>query len=422
MENNMIKKILPLALLLLFLISCGGPGRGNEAAVNYRQKAREIRSLTSTLPEDIGDDDARRYLTKLQKMMTALESEKAREDLRVVPVNSQTVSRGYIAEKVQYLGDITGDPSVAVYPKISDIFTEIRVENGDRVNKGDILARIDDASVRNSKQQAEAGYRSARSQLANVRAEYERMKKLYENNAVSQSQWDQLTTQLEVAEAGLEQAKASLEMAKTQLSYTVLRSPISGYVSGVAYDTGDMATPQKPFATVHRIGKVKININVTEEDMARLRKGQRSEILVSAYPDTVFSGHITTVSPVIDPMTRTAAVEVKADNPDLLLKPGMFVRVAVIVSERDNAITIPKLAVDQRTVLKRTGDGLRSDRVVKAYSCFIVENGKAREMPLEIGIESKTQYEILSGLRTGDQLVVMGQNNLSDSTLVEIIK
>ncbi|MDZ7796805.1 MAG: hypothetical protein U5N56_07090 [Candidatus Marinimicrobia bacterium] len=93
----------------------------------------------------------------------------------------------------------------------------------------------------------------------------------------------------------------------------------------------------------------------------------------------------------------------------------------MITDERHNALTIEKVAVSRQTVLQRTGDNLRDDRVVKTYSCFIVENGIAREKALEIGIESKTEYEVLSGLKAGDKYVVMGQNNLSDSTMVEIV-
>ncbi|MDZ7796804.1 MAG: efflux RND transporter periplasmic adaptor subunit [Candidatus Marinimicrobia bacterium] len=324
----MKKTILLLSTAMLFLLSCGGSGKQWESSeISYIQTVDDIRELTGNLPDPMNDNEARRYLSKIQKLMIPLESDKVKNDLRVVPVNVRTAEREYIAERVRYLGDIKGDPSIAVYPKLSDIITDIYVQNGDHVQKGDILARIDDAGVRDSKKQAEAGYRSAKSQLENVRSEYERTKALHEDNAISQSQWEQVVTQLEVAKAGLSQAEAVLEMAKTQLSHAILRAPANGYVSGRAYDPGDMATPQKPFASIHDIENVKIAINVTERDLGNIEEGQRAEITVGAYPEEIFEGRISVISPVIDPMTRTANIEIISENKNLRLKPGMFAHV-----------------------------------------------------------------------------------------------
>jgi RND family efflux transporter MFP subunit len=320
------------------------------------------------------------------------------------------------------LGDITGDPSVVVYPKLTDLITSVKVENGDYVKKGAVLGTISDETVRSSVAQAEAAYISAKSQVANVNVEYERTKKLYDAKAISDSQWDQVVTQKDVAEAGLKQAKAALDMAKTQLGYATITAPISGYVSSLAYQVGDMSTPQKPFVTVNQIKTVKLNINVTEYDLAYLAVGQRTEISVNTYPDEIFNGKVETVSPVIDPMTRTARVEIVADNADGRLKPGMFARINIITHERDHALTIDKAAVNMQTGLKAVSDNLRDDKVVETYSCFIVRDDVALEVPIQIGIQSKTKYEVTGGLNAGDLVVVMGQNNLNDSTMVNIVK
>jgi membrane fusion protein, multidrug efflux system len=248
------------------------------------------------------------------------------------------------------------------------------------------------------------------------------MKTLYKAKAISDSQWDQVVTQKEVASAGLQQAEAALKMAETQLGYATITAPISGYISNMAYRVGDMSTPQKPFATINQVETVKIIINVTEKDLGAIEKGQRSEISVSTYPDLIFEGIVTTVSPVIDPMTRTAKIEIIADNPDMKLKPGMFARISVIVAERENVLTIDKAATQKQTVLERGGDNLRDDKVVEAYSCFIVRDGVAKLATIKVGLESKTKYEVIEGLELGDKVVIMGQNNLSDSTLVNIVE
>jgi RND family efflux transporter MFP subunit len=417
------KSIIFSLLIIVFLISCGAPGGKSKAvAVNYQETVNEIKTLTETLSNDISDVEARRYLSKVQKVLQPAINSGKNNNLTVIPVNVRAVKSESILEKVQYLGDIEGNPSVVLYPKLTDNIIDVLVENGDFVRKGDVLGHINDAMVRISKSQAEAAYYSAKSQVENVNVEYERMRTLFNEKAISQSQWDQVITQRIVAEAGLKQAKAGLEMATTQLGYAAITAPISGYVSNLVYEPGDMATPQKPFASIHQVKTVKIAVNVTESDLGNIKVGQRCEISVNTYPDEVFNGKIGNISPVINPMTRTAEIEVQADNADLRLKPGMFARVAIITNERNNVLTIAKSATNKQTVLQRFGDNLRDERVVETYSCFVVRDGVALQVPIEIGIESKTRYEVVKGLDSGDLVVIMGQNNLSDSTMVNIVK
>ncbi len=420
--KNTVKLISFLMIISFVLISCGAPGAKPAAEIDYKKTMNDIKVLTDDLQGDVSETEARRYLSKVEKLLQPVFAQKEGNDLTIIPVYTKTVSPEYIAQKVQYLGDISGDPSVVVYPKLTDSVMDIFVKNGDYVKKGAVLAKISDATVRAAKAQAEAAYLSAKSQVANVKVEYERTKKLYDAKAISDSQWDQIVTQKDVAEAGLKQAKAAMDMADTQLSYATITAPISGFVSNLAYRIGDMSTPQKPFLTVHQTETVKVDINVTEYDLAYVAEGQRTEISVNTYPGELFEGVVKTVSPVIDPMTRTARIEILADNEDGHLKPGMFARVNIVTHERENALTIDKASTFKQTVLKGNGTNFRDDKVVETYSCFIVRDGVALETALEIGIESKTKYEVTGGLDLGDLIVVMGQNNLNDSTMVTIVE
>ncbi len=416
------KTIIFSLLIIVFLVSCGARGDKSAQSDNYKKTLVEIKALTEALPDSANNIEARRYLARVQKLLRPVSNNAEKNGLTIVPVNVRPVEAGNIVEKIQYLGDIEGNPSVVVYPKLTDIITDIHVENGDYVHKNDVLANINDATVRASKRQVEAAYLSAKSQVANVNVEYERMKILFDENAISRSNWDQIVTQREVAEAGLKQAEAALEIASTQLKYATITAPISGYVSNTMYEPGDMATPQKPFASIHKIKTLKIDVNVTESDLGKIAIGKRCEVSVSAYPDEIFEGNVINISPVINPMTRTAEIEVQIDNADMRLKPGMFARVSIVTHERDNVLIIDKAATSKQTVLKRFGDSLRDDKVVETYSCYIVREGIALQVPIQIGIQSKTQYEVVNGLLQGDLVVVMGQNNLADSTLIEIVK
>ena len=417
-------KLITLFVIIgMVFVSCGAPGGNTKAiAVDYSKTANNIKVLTETLSDDMTDIEARRYLSKIQKILLPANNGGKKNDLTIIPVNVTILRPTNIVEKVQYLGDIEGDPSVVIYPKLTDNVLDIRVVNGDYVRKGEVLGHINDAMVSTSKTQAEAGYYSAKSQVANVNVEYERMKTLFDQKAISKSQWDQIVTQRDVAEFGLKQAAAALEMATTQLAYATITAPISGYVSNMVYEPGDMASPQKPFATIHQVKTVKIAVSVTENDLGNIKTGQRCEISVNAYPNEIFLGKLVNVSPVIDPMTRTAEIQIIADNSDMRLKPGMFARVEIITQERNNVLTIAKSATSKQTVLQRFGDNLRDEKVVETFSCFVVRNDVAIQVPIEIGIQSKTQYEVVNGLNSGDLVVIMGQNNLSDSTMVYIVK
>ena len=197
-------KLITLFMIIsLVLVSCGAPGAKSATAIDYKKTANDVRVLSNELSSDMTDVEARKYLAKVQKALQPATSDKAKDDLTVVPVSTHKAAKEYIAQKVQYLGDVSGDPSVVVYPKLTDIITDINVENGDYVKKGTVLAKIDDATVRASKAQANAAYLSAKSQVANVNVEYDRMNTLYKAKAISDSQWDQLVTQKDVAEAGL---------------------------------------------------------------------------------------------------------------------------------------------------------------------------------------------------------------------------
>jgi multidrug efflux pump subunit AcrA (membrane-fusion protein) len=215
MNKNSLKLIALLMIIALALVSCGAPGAKPSANVDYKKTANEVRTLTNELSDNATDAEVRRYLAKVNKIMQPAINNQASDDLTIIPVTTKAVKAEYIAQKVQYLGDISGDPSVVVYPKLTDTVIDIYVENGDYVQKGTVLAKINDATVRASKAQADAGYLSAKSQVANVEVEYERMGTLHDAKAISDSQWDQIVTQREVAKAGLSQAKAGKEMVTT---------------------------------------------------------------------------------------------------------------------------------------------------------------------------------------------------------------
>jgi len=188
-----------------------------------------------------------------------------------------------------------------------------------------------------------------------------------------------------------------------------VKSPISGIVGKLFLDQGSAIAPQIPVALVVRMDKVKAVFNLGEKDLAKVRKGTTAEIGVDAYPDEVFKGTITRISPVIDPMSRSASCEATISNPRHKLKPGMFAEIDLIVETHKSTILLPREAVIQ-------------DLEKDIFYLFVVENEKAAKRKIEIGFTSKEMIEIRVGVNQEDKVIIKGQHYLEGGEEVQIIE
>jgi len=281
---------------------------------------------------------------------------------------------------------------------------------------------VESDKIEEAVKQANAGLEAARAQLRNIETEWNRIKKLYDDNAVSKSQYDAITTQRDAARANIKQLEAAVSTAKKQLEDTQIKAPIAGIVSSRLLDVGDQAAPQIPVFTVVEMDDVKITIDVIESQFNKVKIGQKAYINVDTYPDTVFVGEISKISPTLNLMTKTSPAEIIISNPEHKLRPGMFARVDVITDVHKNALIIPRYSIIERTSLEYIGGDISSTKTIVNRYVFIVESGIAREVKIETGIENGRIVEVLQGLNDGDLIVSMGQHNLSDSTKVEIIE
>lgn len=180
-----------------------------------------------------------------------------------------------------------------------------------------------------------------------------------------------------------------------------------------------MAAPALPLVSVCQMDRVKMTFEATEKDLARLEIGQKTVVQVSTYPDHTFEGKVVKISPVLDPLTRLAEVEVLLDNPEHKLKPGMYAHAEVTTGVIENVIVVPRHAVIENTSLERIGG---EDQVVKHYFVFVVNSDKALQRKLEVIYLNHEYLAISSGLKIGEQLVTVGQNNLREGTPVVVVK
>jgi efflux transporter, RND family, MFP subunit len=238
----------------------------------------------------------------------------------------------------------------------------------------------------------------AQIQLADAKTNFARMDELYKVGGVSKAQWEQ-------AKSAVDQAKLAYGNAAEN---TVLRSPISGFVTAKNYDNGDMTSPQLPVVVIQQIAPVKAVIGVSEQYYSYLKKGAAATLSVDALGEETFSGVVTNIFPTLDPVTHTVSTEIEVANKDLKLRPGMYARVHLDFGTKE-ALTVP-----DKAIVRQAGSGARY--------VYVFSGGKAVYRAVELGQQQGDLYEVVSGLNAGDQVITSAPSNLKNGLSVKLRK
>ena len=273
-----------------------------------------------------------------------------------------------------------------IAPQSGNRIKAIKVDVGDFVSKGQILAEMDQIQL----QQVEM-------QMKNNEIEYNRLKGLYEVGGLSKSDLDAIELAYNVSKTSYENL----------LENSVLRSPITGVVTARNYDVGDMYTMSAPLFTVEQIVPVKLLVGVSESDYSKVKKGDKVEVVADALPGKTFEGKINKIYPTVDPATRTFTVEVVVNNGKRELRPGMFTRVTVNFGVNNNVV-IPDVAV-----VKQQGSGER-------FVYVLNEDGTVSYQKIVLGRRMGAEYEVLEGLTDSATVVIGGQIRLKDGIEVSV--
>ena len=344
------------------------------------------------------------------------------DEERIFPVEVTSVTRGDIEDKIIYLGNIEAFEQVDVYSTIPTRITEIKVDVNDEVEEGQVLAIVDNIKIRQAVLQAEAGLSSAKAQFENVNAEWQRIERLYKENAISQSQYDAVKAQREAASAMVEQLTAGLNSAKEQMKDSSIKASISGIISARNYNLGDQTSPQIPAFTIVTMKKLRIYLNVVEGHIGQVKAGQKAYIQVSAYPGMTFEAVVNKIYPTVDPMTRTIKTEIIIDNSKLRLKPGMYANVQIVTKKRQNVLLIQKQSIIDKTSLEHLGGEVTNTRISISEFVFVIDGDRANQVEIQTGIEDAGYVEVTGGLDEGAWVVTLGQFNLVDGSKVEVLE
>lgn len=337
-------------------------------------------------------------------------------ELTVLTAEAQVKS---IAKTQEYSGTIRGINEVNVMAKVPARVTAILVEPGDYVTQGQTILTLDssdyEAGIRQAEAavaMAEAGQRANEVQKQTALANYNRMLKLSESGAISASQLEGAKAQYDALNAGsteaaVEQANAALLQARNAVGNCTVSAPISGVAGAINLSLGETASVQTPAAIISDTSRLEIDIMVSEDDISYIQVGSEVDVLVRAVQDKPFKGRVESAAVAADSTTKSYLVKISLDNPNQVIKSGMFAQVSVNTESAQDTICVPRNAVIARG----------SKSVV-----FIVDKDKRAQMvEVTTGIENSSSIQILSGLKVGQQVIAKGNTLVSDGTLVRVV-
>lgn len=318
----------------------------------------------------------------------AKENETAEEATETVSVKVKQCFEREVEQVEVFTATVEANVVNNISPNLTLRIEELYAEVGDHVHKGQKLADLDASNLV-----------QARLQMLNDSLEFVRNDNLYKVGGISKSEWDAKKLSYDISSTSY----------RNLLENTVLTSPVSGVVTARNYDRGDMFSMGQPLYVVEEITPVKIVVNASEQLFSHVKKGDKVDVTLDVYGDEVFSGVVSLVYPTVDPQTRTFPVEIKIANTNERVRPGMFARVTYTYGTA-NHVVVPDMAV-----VKLTGSGDRFVYVVGA-------DNKVTFKKVELGRRFDTEYEIVSGLNSGDNVVVEGQNRVTNGMEVVVVE
>ncbi len=297
-----------------------------------------------------------------------------------------------VSETLSLVGTLAAEEMVEIKAEADGVVEQINFEEGQPVEKGRLLLKLDESKLTATVAEAEANFKLSQ-------ANYERSRQLLKDKLVSQQEYDQTASTFEVNRAGL-------ELKKRLLKDTRIYAPFAGVMSARNVSPGQVIARNTALSLLVVLDPVKVEVNVPERFLSQLKIGQTLEIKVAAYADKLFKGEVYFIAPFVDPATRTALVKARIVNHDFVLKPGMFANLDLTLQIRQQALVIPEVA------LMMNGD---------RATIFVVDKDmKAQLRAVTLGVRLAGQVEIAKGLQAGELVIVEGVQKLGPGAVVKL--
>lgn len=311
---------------------------------------------------------------------------------RSVPVEVAPAHQVAVTSDIRSIGSLQSDESVQVASEVAGRIHEIRFKEGERVKAGDVLVQLDDALVKASESEM-------RARLDLAKANYTRAQQLQKTGSGTARSLDE-------AFADLNTSTALLNLQQVQLAKHSIRAPFDGVVGLRSVSVGAYIDTGTNLVNLEKLDALKVDFKVPEIHLRNVMPGQAVSVTVDAFPDRSFEGTVYAIDPMVDVNGRSLSVRARLPNEEMLLRPGLFVRVVLKGKDERTAVFVPEAAIVPRG----------QERFL-----WVIENGKAAERKVELGQRMAGEVEIVSGVEAGAQVVTAGQGRLRSGSVVEIV-
>lgn len=311
---------------------------------------------------------------------------------RGVAVEAAAAVAAISTQDLRGIGTLQSDESVQITSEIAGRITAIPLSEGAAVNAGDIMVELDSALANAEVADAQARYNLAQGNLG-------RANSLAVSGNVTERARDEASTNAETT-------AAALELAKVRLSKHTIRAPFSGIAGIRKVSPGAYIDAGQAIVNLEKIDTLKIDFKLPEIYLAQVTTGQTIEITVDALPKRTFTGTIYAIDPHVDINGRALSIRAKLENPELVLRPGLFARIRVVGQMKRNVLVVPEAAIVPRG----------QDKIV-----YLIKNGQANEVKVVLGARNNGLVEILDGLAADAMVVTAGQQKLKDGSAVEVV-
>ncbi|MFD1094336.1 efflux RND transporter periplasmic adaptor subunit [Salegentibacter chungangensis] len=385
-----MKKAILLLSIPLFMTSCGKEAEKSVEDIIEGGDLQEMRSKKSDLSKQKGE-----LTVKLDMLTEAIENLDTSKSLNLVRI--QEIEDTIFKHYAEVQGDVATDENIIIYPEFSGLLNQVRVNEGDRVSKGQTLAVIDDGGLSSQLAQLEA-------QATLARTTFERQKRLWEQNIGSEIQYLEAKTNYEALQS-------SVEQMKSRLAKTIVTAPFSGVIDDVLSDQGEVVNPgQNPLFRLINLDNMYVEAHVPETYLNKIRTGTDVKVELSA-TGKEFDGKVRQVGNNINPNNRTFKVQVSIPNKNGMVKPNQIATIKLNDYTSEEAVIVPESTIQKNAL----GESL----------VFILEpktdsTGIAKKVIVETGYVYKDNIEITGGLEAGQKLIVEGGKSLRDGQEVKI--